>query len=269
MLRHASLAAALAFALAASAPAAPEPPPLLAKSRQAVEASLKKIDAALAKSAATLAKSGIENPAARRALADLYKACPNVIDVCTVSPDGKMTLVEPAPYRKFEGFDISSQEQVRRVRESKKPALSRLFKSVEGIYALDFEHPVLSDKGEFLGSVSVLFRPDALFGPALAALYKDTGYEAFILQYDGLLLSDPDPAQVGKSVIEDPMYKPYPQVAALGKRMAEEPAGYGTYEFTSPTAKKAVTKEAHWATLEFAGAEWRIALYREIADTKK
>lgn len=269
MIRKACLAAALAFAVSGWCLAAPEPPPVLAKSHDAVAATVKKMESALAKAAGELARAGIGNPAARPALMELYKSTPNIIDVCTVSPQGRMVLVDPVEFRKFEGTDISAQEQVKRVRETKKPAMSKVFKSVEGIYALDFEHPVLSDKGEFLGSVSVLFRPDALFGPILAPVYKGSGFETFILQTDGLLLCDPDPKQVGRNVSSDPMYKPFPQVAALFKRMAAETTGYGTYEFTSPTSTKPVIKEAHWTTLTIPGEKWRVVVYREVGEAKK
>ena len=269
MIRKACLAAALAFAVSGICLAAPEPPPVLAKSHDAVASTVKKMDSALAKAAAELSRTGIENAGARRALVSLFKSCPDIIDVCTVSPEGKIVLVEPARYRNFEGADINHQEQVKCVRETKKPVMSKVFKSVEGIYALDFEHPVLSDKGEFLGSVSILFRPDALFGPMLASIYKGSGYETFILQTDGLLLCDPDPKQVGRNTLDDSMYKPFPQVAALSKRMVAEKSGYGTYEFTSPTSQKAVKKEAHWTTATLPGAEWRVVVYREIGEAKK
>lgn len=268
MTRKACLAVALAFAVSGLCVAAQEPPPVLAKSQEAVAATVKKMETALAKAAGDIARAGIGNAAARAALTELHKSCPNTIDVCTVNPEGRMTLVEPAEFRKFEGTDISAQEQVKSVKQTKKPVMSKVFKSVEGLYALDFEYPVLSDKGEFLGSVSILFHPDAVFGPVLASTYKGSGYETFILQTDGLLLCDPDPKQVGKSVLIDPMYKPFPQVAALFNRMAAQKSGYGTYEFTSPTSKTGVKKEAYWTTAVVPGADWRVAVYREVGAAK-
>ncbi len=252
----------LGLCAATAATPAPEPPPALAQAQEVIEGRLKSLEAALAEAARSLARAGLEGPEARRALADLHKACPDVIDVCTVSPQGRMLLVEPAAYRAFEGKDISDQEQVRRVRD-KRPALSRLFKAVEGMHALDFEYPVLSERQEFLGSVSVLFTPQAVFGPALAGVAKAGGWEPFILQTDGLILYDLDPAQVGRNTLKDEMFKPWPQVLALCRRVIAEEKGFGAYEFPAKETRRPARKEAHWTTLRAGGTTWRLVVSRE------
>ena len=44
---------------------------------------------------------------------------------------GKLVVVEPPEYRKFEGADISKQAQVIQLHRTRKPVLSAVFRSVE------------------------------------------------------------------------------------------------------------------------------------------
>ena len=97
-----------------------------------VEEEFGRLDAALNRAAATLGACGLEGEKARSALRELCCALPYAVDCSTIDGKGRMVTVEPAPFRRFEGTDISDQEQVRRVRESGKPVLSSVFMSVEG-----------------------------------------------------------------------------------------------------------------------------------------
>jgi hypothetical protein len=171
-----------------------------------------------------------------------------------------MVLVEPAEYAVFEGRDISAQEQIIRLRESKKPVLSNVIKTVEGIDAVDLEHPVFSSQGEFAGSVSLLFRPESLRSYILAPVLQGMPAEAFVMQTDGRILYDADKEEVGRMLFDDPLYKPFPQLLALGTLISREKKGAGSYEFKQEGSEKMVKKDAHWTTVGLHGTEWRLVV---------
>jgi hypothetical protein len=171
-----------------------------------------------------------------------------------------MVLVEPEEYSKFEGSDISSQEQIIRLRESKKPVLSNVIKAVEGIYAVDLEHPVFSSQGEFAGSVSVLFRPESLFSYVIIPVLKGMPAESFVMQTDGRILYDAHKEEVGTMLFDDPVYKTFPQLLALGTLISREKKGAGSFEYKQAGSEKLVKKDAHWTTVGLHGTEWRLVV---------
>ena len=193
-------------------------------------------------------------------LGDLCRSYPYAVDCAVVDQNGRMVLVEPAEYTVFEGRDISAQEQIIRLRESKKPVLSNVIKTVEGIDAVDLEHPVFSSQGEFAGSVSLLFRPESLLSYILAPVLQGMPAEAFVMQTDGRILYDADKKEVGRMLFDDPMYKPFPQLLALGTLISREKKGAGSYEFKQEGSEKLVKKDAHWATVGLHGTEWRLVV---------
>jgi len=78
----------------------------------------------------------------RKLLFGLYTNIPYVIDVSFINSKGIMTIIEPDKYRKHEGSDISDQEAVILMQKSKRPFMSNLLDSVEGIKSIDIEYPV-------------------------------------------------------------------------------------------------------------------------------
>lgn len=58
-------------------------------------------------------------------LGDFCQSYPYVVDCTMVDRNRIMVLVEPEEYTEFEGSDISTQEQVILLQQSKKPVLSR------------------------------------------------------------------------------------------------------------------------------------------------
>jgi len=186
MKKTAFLLAAIVALLACPASAAPQA--ALKKAAQQVQATLHRLDRYLAAAANTLAVTGLTGDQARKVLADLCQANPEVVDCAAVDLSGRMVTVAPARYASYEGADISQQEQVKKLRSTKKPVLSRVFRAVEGYDALDLEQPVKGPDGALLGSVSMLIKPEALLGGLLAPLSAGGQLAVKVLQDDGKVL---------------------------------------------------------------------------------
>jgi len=235
-----------------------ELPPILSELEKEITAELNKMDQDLARIAGGLSEKDFKTAGTRRMLGDFCRSYAYAVDCAVVDRNGRMVLVEPEEYAKFEGSDISAQEQVIRLHESKKPVMSNVIKTVEGIEAVDLEHPVFSSEGELTGSVSVLVRPETMLAAIISPLVQGMPVDVWLMQKDGRILYDPDEAEVGLMLFDDPMYKPYPQLLALGALIARERSGTGSYEFLGKGLEKPVKKDAHWTTIGLHGTEWRL-----------
>ncbi len=197
----------------------------------------------------------------------LLQACnagrPYVVDSTFIDGKGIMKLIEPEEYRKYEGSDISKQEAIIEVQRTQKPRMGNVFVSVEGIKSIDIEYPVFSDGKQFLGSVSMLVRPDELIRTVVATAKIESGIKCWVMQKDGLLLYETDPAQRGLNLFTDPLYKDYPELITLGRRMVKEKEGKGFYTFLIHGTKNVVKKQAVWRTARFLNNDWIVVTYRE------
>ncbi|MFA5335592.1 MAG: cache domain-containing protein, partial [Candidatus Omnitrophota bacterium] len=167
--------------------------------------------------------------------------------------------------RKYEGRNIIGQDQVNLLRKTKRPVLGDVFMAVEGFYATALEHPVFSDKGEMIGSISLLFKPEYLFSSVSEPEVKGLPVHVWVMQKDSRDIYDDDPKQIGKYILEDPMYKPFPSVISFVKKIAADQTGSGSYDFYDIGTKEVIKKEAVWTTVGLYGAQWRLVVTRRDA----
>jgi hypothetical protein len=226
--------------------------------RQKVTEEFNRLDASLKRAAETLGTAGLTGDRARSALRELCGAFSYAVDCTAVDAAGRMVTVEPAPYRRFEGSDISNQEQVERVKDSRKPAMSAVFRAVEGFEAADAEYPVTAPDGKFLGSVSVLFTPSRLLGDIIRPVTEGTPLDIWVMEKTGRILYDIDTPQIGLKLFTSRLYRPYGSLVRLGRRIATQPEGSGVYRFKAQPSKKTVAKNAYWQTVSLYGSEWRL-----------
>jgi S-adenosylmethionine hydrolase len=234
-------------------------PYVLSAATRDVQAALDRLDGDLERAASRLSGMELGGEAARGVLRELAAAHPDVVDFSTVGGSGVMLAVEPQAYRSAEGSDISDQEQVVRLHATLRPVLSKTFRAVEGFEAVDLEWPVLRSDGALAGSVSALVRTDTFLGDIVAKLPTGADVDKlWAMDTDGLILYDPDAAQVGTDLFMDPLYRPYASLLSLGREIAREPAGTGSYEFLAKGSSTAIVKDATWSTVGLHDTAWRI-----------
>jgi hypothetical protein len=249
----------LCFVFAVSAAEAANQPLTLATAQEQVSAEFARLDSGLKKAAGELGRSGLTGDETRRVLSATCREFSYAVDCATIDHQGRMITVEPSVYRSFEGKDISDQEQVKRMLKSRKPVLSAVFRSVEGYDAVDVEYPVFTPEGSFLGSVSVLFKPEKLLGEIIKPLVKGVPMDIWVMEKGGRLLYDVDPAQVGLNLLTSKEYRPYKQVVRLAKKIAKTPRGGGAYRFMKGTfTGPEVNKKAYWQSAVLYGTPWRL-----------
>lgn len=228
--------------------------------------SLRRVDQATATAAAIIGNTGLDSAETRLTLMEICSAEAAAIDCSTININGVLVAVEPSEYSSAEGADISGQEQWERLRDSQQPVLSLLFKAVEGMWALDFEHPINDQSGLWQGSVSTLIDHVRLVNDALASLPPDDRYQIMIMQVDGTILYDSDPEQIGRNTFSDPIYADFSSLLALAQQVVDKPVGTGSYQFNDIDSGEIITKDAIWRTVELHGTQWRVVLIRPQVD---
>ena len=91
----------------------------------------------------------------------------------------------------------------------------------------------------------------------------------WVMQSNGTLIYDPDPDQQSKNLLTDTIYKDYPEVQEFARQIAEQPSGYGNYQYYDKDVadydKQLVTKEAYWMTVGIYGTEWRLVIWHALS----
>ena len=189
---------------------------------------------------------------------------PYVVDSTFIDNNGIMRFIEPQQYRSYEGSDISKQEAIIKMLKTKKSRMGNAFVSVEGIKAIDIEYPVFAKGKEFLGSISMLIKHDEMIRSVTANIEKELKVKCWVMQKDGLIIYETDPAQSGLNLFTNPLYKDFPELIALGKKMIKHREGSGGYAFLTPGTKNIVKKRALWKTINFFNNEWIVVVYNEV-----
>ena len=231
----------------------------------AAQTELNKLDLDLSAAAAALSRTGLSGTEARQILNGLAAKYPFIIDTCTADTAGKMVTVAPDAYSSYEGTDISQQAVTIKFNETKNPLLSQMFTAVEGMDAVVIMRPILSEKGDFIGSLSALFKPETLFATICEPTLRGTGIALNVIQLDGLAIYDSDYVDTGMNLFTDPAFQPYTDLIALGHRMVAEQSGYGSYTFIYHPTGQTMKKMAYWATVGLHGTEWRLISIQEAA----
>ncbi len=241
---------ALAFpGLAETGPAAPS---LLTDIQKRLETALNALDTSLAQSANEIAKTGLQGAGAVKVLNELCAANPMAVDCAILDSKGRMLLLEPDEYKKIKGADVGSQEQIKRLHLTGKPVLSMVFKSVEGINAIDLEYPVLGPKGEMKGSVSVLIRPEPFLREILSGITE--GWDILVIETNGRILFSTDHRSIDQNILTEPSFNALPV-----KKIVDDPNGSVT--FTGSHGDP--SGELFWTSTGLHGTSWRVLVSRE------
>ena len=196
----------------------------------------------------------------RKLLGAIMDENADVVGASNVDDKGVMRQVEPGDYRNFENADVSTRDHVIAILKARNPVFSGGFSSFEGFLAVELARPLFDDKRNFVGSISVLIRPELVIDPLLKASVTPPDYELWIMQADGMIIFDQDREEIGRMLFSDPMYAGYSSLLDLGKKIAAQPTGKGSYIFLAPGAKGKVIKNVVWQSVRLHGREWRVVL---------
>ena len=232
---------------------------LLSRITTSIDSTFNKFDNVMSSTASELSDTRLKGQETRTILSKALNETPYAIEYSTVDSDGILVTIEPSQYRQSEGTNISGQEHVKKVKETGKPVLSKTFRAVEGFDAVAIHYPIKSKQGGALqGELSLLIKPENLLEEAIVPVIKGEGVEVWAMDTDGLILYDQDSTEIGRNLLTDALYWPYPELLSLGRRIVAEKSGSGEYEFLAHGTDQLVKKQAQWTTVGLYGTEWRI-----------
>jgi hypothetical protein len=228
--------------------------PFILKSlKNAIDHSLRKIDRRLIAASHTISATGLDSAETEKTLFDLCNSVRGSIDCATVDLEGRMVSVMPEEYKKYKGADISDQEQVKQLMTTRKPVLSGIFRSVEGIHALDIEYPVFSKDEKLAGSVSVLVRSSHFLAPIIESIQEGFNGDVWVIQRDSRILYRSDEKQIGSELFMEPVYKFCRELLSAGN-----PKESGYWDLTESGHEGTFKRKVFWETVDLYGTEWRI-----------
>jgi hypothetical protein len=246
------------FVSASSIVAASDDIPVLTEVHQKITSEFNRLDIAMQDAARKLGTSGLTGDDARKSLAELCGKFSFSVDCSAIDARGVMVTVEPSAYSNLEGTDISAQKQVRTVIKKHKPVMRSIFKTVEGFPAVDVEYPIVDSQGKYIGSVSLLFKPETLFSQLLPPLLKGIPVDIWAMDAGGRIIYDVDISEIGQNLFTSEAYQPYTELLKLGRRIASNPEGCGGYRYKVHGENIAAARNACWKTVALYGTEWRI-----------
>jgi hypothetical protein len=201
-------------------------------------------------------------------LAGLCKKYPYLTDCSTADPAGKIVAMAPGEYSRYEGTDTANSDASKAffagLGENRTPALSNLFRAVEGIDAIVLIRPVVTEKGELLGFVSALFKPESLLGGTIAPAAEVRALKVNVMQLDGMVIYCSTGKETGKNVLTDPSYKVYPELVIQAELIASQKTGMGGYSYPDDASGRVVKKTVCWSTVGLHGKEWRLVSIAEL-----
>ena len=134
--------------------------------------------------------------------------------------------------------------------------------------ALSRGWPVIGADAKQLGSVGLFIRPEIFLAESIEPVIGGLPVDAWAMETEGACLYDPDPQEIGRNILEDPLYEPYPDLRRLARSMAKRSSGTGQYAYLRTGTQDEVSKLAHWTTVGLHGTEWRLVLVQVVSGVK-
>lgn len=241
-----------------------QPPPQLTLSLDRfvaeLQGSLDRIDASLVRQIEKSRPNIRQAGEIRKLLAAFIHENLDVVDVSFVDGQGVLRQIEPSEYKNLENADVSKREHVAAMLQTRKPAFSGGFRAFEGFLAVELSRPLHDASNNFLGSINAFIRPELLIDPLLRKSVIPADYELWIMQPDGMIIFDQDKEEIGRMLFSDPLYAEYGNLLEMGRKIAANPAGKGSYIFLAPGSKEKVVKNMAWQSVSLHGREWRVVL---------
>jgi len=229
-----------------------------------VNGELGNLDAIAAVMARDLGAAGLSGPAADAILDAVLEENDAVGTAITINRDGIVMAARPDSAAGLIGADLSYQPVVAETIATRQPVLAGLVPLAEGGFASLLEYPVFDDSGTMIGIASISFQPADLVRHLADELMEETPYTMMVVQPDGVTLYDPDPGEIGRNTLTDPLYAEYPEIQEISLRAAENWYGSGTYRFAETGSGTIVQKEVFWTTTGIHGTEWRLYITRTV-----
>lgn len=233
---------------------------MLDKARHQLQTVLDLLNKNLSSAADSLTVLPPNTPDSDAVLTKLSNSLPGIVDVAFIDPNGIISAIKPDTYMRFEGKNLSKQAQFSKLKSTLKPVTSPIFTATEGYYSVAFQYPIITPQGNWIGAVSCLTDAISFLGDVLEPLNQDQPqrYYFTVIQKDGCIVYDSDPAQINLNVFTNPLYKKQPGLRDAAKLYCKTLDGTTTFKAT--LHKTQYTVKSMWSTVTVYGMDWRVVV---------
>jgi len=221
------------------------------------------LNADMSSATAFVAENISDTVAIRAKMLELFNQSSFVLEFAFVTPQGIMQIIEPSVYYPQQGSDISQQDHIIQVFQSKAPVMSKSFDAVEGFNAAVVVHPVLKN-AQVLGAITALFLPETILERTILPYVTGQAFEIWVMEAGGRVLYDQDADEIGLNVITDPLYAGFPELIAAAQLIDAQSSGETTYSFFQTGTNTTVTKKAYWHTWAMPGTAWKVIWVKPV-----
>jgi len=234
-----------------------EYPEALTTAKANLETAFNALDDQMTTAAEYMASINMDTTLIRARLIELYNENDNVAEFSWVTAEGILKMIEPPVYYSDQGSDISQQDHIIKVADTKEPVLGLSFLAVEGFYSVAVLHPIL-ESDTYLGSVATLLKTKDFLGDIMEPLLVGQEYELWVMEKGGYMIYNQDDIEIGLNVFTDPYYKDFPDFITACEKIDDKESGTTHYTFYQTGTNNPVTKLTFWTTFERHGTEWKL-----------
>jgi len=214
----------------------------------------------LESTARELGKAGLVGPDAEKILDALCQKHSYFTSCASIDSGGVIRTNRPAHNRKYEGKDISDQEHVKKLIDTNRPAMSNLFKAVEGYHAIAFAWPVFDRRGNFIGAASAVVRPREFLAGIIEPRFSWDAFTIWVLQTDGIALFSRDRSLEGEDLDEVVLFSKNFAYKPLLEMIEMEKSGSTRYLKKGTGHSSPQTRQLLWKSVVFKDNSWRVVL---------
>jgi len=181
-----------------------------------------------------------------------------ILGITRLNAQGRVTYSYPVVQRTL-GADLSRQEHIREILQTKKPVVSDVFTAVQGFKAIAIHVPVYRG-GTFDGTLAFLISFDTLARKYLQDIRVENDGFAWMISAKGIEIYCPVPGHTGNSVMDN--CKDFPEIIAMAGEMMKGKKGFATYTFgqTGPGKSAMVHKHAAYRPIKIGNTFWSIVV---------
>jgi outer membrane murein-binding lipoprotein Lpp len=232
-------------------------PNQLATAAVNLTASFDSLNFDVAVSAEKIALNSSDTVEIRAQMLRLFNNSSFILSSAYVNSLGILQIIEPASHYSVQGADISEQNHIKQIFQTKQPVLSDVFFAAEGYYAAVVAHPVLSN-GQVIGGITPLFLPETILGRIIAPLVKNQEFEMWVMEKGGTVIYDQDAEEIGLNLFTNTLYQSFTELIEAARLIADNESGETYYSFYQTGTHKKVVKKTYWITFYLYGSEWKI-----------
>lgn len=211
----------------------------------------------LATNASSIGLNPGDTSAIRVKLLEMYTRSSFAKEFVFISSQKILQIVEPSQYYPSQGTDISQQDHIIKIFDTKQPVLSQTFNVVEGYNAAIAMHPILTND-QIQGTIAGLFAPHEILGRVIAPFVVGQPFEIWVMESGGNVLYDQDEEEIGLNVITDPLYAEFTELIAAAKLIDSKESGETTYSFYQTGTSNKVVKKTYWKTIKILDNQWKV-----------